>query len=78
MKPRPSLPPIDPAQRYTPEEAALYLRSSRWSVYLDIREGRLAAFKDGKRRYISGHELIRRSDPRAGKPALCAEQPSAA
>ena len=56
-----ALAPIDPHQRYTPDEAAAYLRSSRWSVYLDIREGRLATFKDGRRRYISGAELIRRS-----------------
>lgn len=63
MKSRPALAPIDPNQRYTPEEAAAYLRSSRWSVYLDFRTKRLSFFKDGKRTYVMGAELIRRSAP---------------
>jgi hypothetical protein len=80
MKSRPLLPPIDPNQRYTPEESAAYLRSSRWSVFMDIREGRLASFKDGKRRYIAGSELIRRSSPEwaARKAAETGSEPRAA
>jgi hypothetical protein len=61
MKVRPALPPIDPNQRYTPEEAALYLRSSRWTVYLDFKLGRLEFFKEGARTYVPGEALIRRS-----------------
>ena len=61
LKSHPTLPPIDPHQRYTPEEAAAYLRSSRCSVFRDIREKRLASFTDGKRRYITGVALIERS-----------------
>jgi excisionase family DNA binding protein len=54
-------PPLDPLQRYRPEEAAAYLRVSRWSVFQDIREGRLASIKEGRRRFIPGSELVRRS-----------------
>jgi excisionase family DNA binding protein len=55
------LPPLDPRQRYTPEEAAAYLRMSRKRVFDDIREGRLNSLKEGKRRYIPGTEIARRS-----------------
>ena len=75
MKVRPALPPIDPHQRYTPEECALYLRSSRFSVFADIREGRLESFKDGARRYITGEALIRRSRAPQGQPSAISKQP---
>jgi excisionase family DNA binding protein len=61
MKSRPQLPPLDPAQRYSPEEAAAYLRISRWSVFMDIRDGRLASIKEGRRRFVPGSEIARRS-----------------
>ena len=61
MKARPVLPAIDAAQRYSIAEIALYLRSSEWSVYRDIREGKLHVFKDRGRTYATGAELIRRS-----------------
>jgi hypothetical protein len=61
MKSRPSLPPLDQAQRYSIEEAITYLRSSRKTVFDDIREGRLASIKEGKRRFIPGSEIARRS-----------------
>lgn len=60
-RPDPHLPPLDPGQRYTPEEAAVYLRMSRKRVFDDIREGRLKSLKEGKRRYIPGTEIARRS-----------------
>ena len=61
MKTRPALPPLDPAQRYSIEESILYLRSSRKNVFDDIREGRLATIKEGKRRFVPGSEIARRS-----------------
>lgn len=67
MKARQPLPAIDSAQRYTPAEAASYLKISLWSVFLEIREGRLSSFKEGRRRFISGAALIARS--RAPSPA---------
>jgi hypothetical protein len=61
MKSRPSLAPLDQAQRYSIEETIAYLRSSRKTVFDDIREGRLASIKEGKRRFIPGSEIVRRS-----------------
>jgi hypothetical protein len=60
-KVRAPLPPVDAAQRYTPEESADYLRTSRWSVFKDLREGRLRAIREGRRTFIPGSEIIRRS-----------------
>jgi hypothetical protein len=61
MKARPVLPPLDLAQRYSIEESIAYLRSSRKTVFDDIREGRLASINEGKRRFIPGSEIARRS-----------------
>jgi hypothetical protein len=61
MKSRPVLAPLDPAQRYSIEEAILYLRSSRRTIFSDIREGRLATIREGKRRFVPGSEIARRS-----------------
>ncbi len=61
MKQRPALAPLDQAQRYSIEETIAYLRSSRKSVFNDIREGRLATIKEGKRRFVPGTEIARRS-----------------
>jgi hypothetical protein len=66
MKVRPALPPLDPMQRYSIDETIAYLRSSRKSVFEDIREGRLASIKEGKRRFIPGSEIARRSQVPAG------------
>jgi hypothetical protein len=63
MKQRPELPPLDPQQRYTPEETALYLRRSRKSIFEMISgdNPRLRSIKEGKRRYIPGTEIARLS-----------------
>jgi excisionase family DNA binding protein len=61
MKSRPTLPPLDSAQRYSIDEAIAYLRSSRKTIYDDISEGRLATIKEGKRRFVPGSEIARRS-----------------
>ena len=61
MKPHPVLPPLDSAQRYSIEEAIAYLRSSRKTVYDDIRAGRLRVLKEGKRTFVPGSEIARRS-----------------
>lgn len=66
-KPCPTLAPLDIQQRYTVAESALYLRSSLWSVFRDIREGRLTVIREGARTFIPGSEIARRSriDPEA-------------
>lgn len=61
MKLSPALPPLDTAQRYSIEEAIAYLRSSRFTVFNDIREGRLATIKEGRRRFVPGSEIARLS-----------------
>jgi hypothetical protein len=61
MKARPVLAPLDPAQRYSIPEAILYLRSSRKTLYNDIAAGLLATIKEGKRRFVPGSEIARRS-----------------
>lgn len=55
------LPPLDLAQRYSIPEAIRYLRSSRKTIYDDIAAGKLATIKEGKRRYVPGSEIARRS-----------------
>jgi hypothetical protein len=61
VKQRPALPPLDERQRYSIDEAIAYLRSSRRTLFADIREGRLATIKEGKRRFVPGSEIVRRS-----------------
>lgn len=62
----PAFPPIDPQQRYTILEGIAYLRSSRKTFYDDVKAGRIKLIKDGRRSYVHGTELIRRSAlPRA-------------
>lgn len=55
------LPPLDPLQRYTVPEAARYWRVSRAKLYNDIAAGLIATIKDGKRRFVPGSEIARRS-----------------
>jgi hypothetical protein len=57
----PTLPPIDPNRRYPIEQANQYLAQSRAKTYNDIAAGSLKVIKDGKRVYIPGSEIIRRS-----------------
>lgn len=59
--PHDSLPALDPAQRYTVEEAIRYLRSSRRTIYDDINAGRLAVIKHGRRTFVPGSEIARLS-----------------
>jgi hypothetical protein len=54
------LPPVDAGQRYTITEAIRYLKTSRFTIYGDIAEGRLVTIKEGKRRFVPGSEIIRR------------------
>ena len=61
MKVRPALPPLDPAQRYSIDEAIAYLRSSRKTIFADIKAGNLTTIREGKRRFVPGSEIARRS-----------------
>jgi hypothetical protein len=56
-----TLPPIDPQQRYNIPETALYLRCSRAWVFHLIGEAELRIIRDGRRVYVPGTEIIRRS-----------------
>jgi hypothetical protein len=57
--PRPLL--IDPNQRYTLAETHAALGHSHVKTFQEIKQGRLQTIKDGRRRYVLGSELIRRS-----------------
>ena len=54
---------IDRRQRYSILEACALLRLSRSWVFKEIRAGRIETFKEGRRTYISGATLIKRSRP---------------
>lgn len=55
------LPPLDVAQRYTIPEAGRYLRTSHVTLYKLIDAGELGTIKEGRRRYVPGSEIARRS-----------------
>jgi len=57
--PRPLL--IDPNQRYTLAETHAVLGHSHVKTFQDIKRGTLQTVKNGRRRYVLGSELIRRS-----------------
>jgi excisionase family DNA binding protein len=57
----PLLPPLDPQQRYTVDESCRYLRTSRTTLYEEIRAGLIATITVGRRRYVPGAEIVRRS-----------------
>lgn len=58
---RAALPPLDALQRYSLAEAAAYLRSSKNTLSQDVLHGRIATIQEGRRRFVPGSELIRRS-----------------
>jgi hypothetical protein len=62
-KPPRVVPPlvIDPNQDYSIAEAAAIRRECRAQVYKAITAGTLATFKRGRRRLVSGKELIVRA-----------------
>jgi excisionase family DNA binding protein len=61
MKSLQALPPLDPLQRYTVEEALQYLRTSRQSLYELINSGELPTITSGRRRYVPGSAIIKAS-----------------
>jgi hypothetical protein len=68
-KPRKFLPPppapivFDERLRFTIPETSQLLKQSVPQTYLDLKAGKLHAFKDGRRTYINGSEIARRSRP---------------
>jgi hypothetical protein len=52
---------IDPNQRYTLAETHAVLGHSHVKTFQEIKRGMLQTIKDGRRRYVLGSELIRRS-----------------
>jgi excisionase family DNA binding protein len=61
MTDRRTLPPLNPIERYSIDEACAYLRQSRAKTYQDIRDGRLSIIKDGARSYVPGTAIAARS-----------------
>jgi hypothetical protein len=55
------LPPLDANQRYSMREAERYLRCSHPELYKQIATGHLKTITDGRRRYVTGREIIRKS-----------------
>lgn len=53
--------PLDILQRYSVNEACLYLRTSRATLYKLIATGELPVIKERKRTYISGRSIADRS-----------------
>ena len=51
--------PLDPLRRYDVETALRFLGISRFTLYADIREGRIQSIKDRNRRFIPGAEIAR-------------------
>jgi hypothetical protein len=59
--PTPASIAFDPRQRFTINETAALLRQSRAKIYIDMKAKLLRTIKDGKRRYVPGSEILRRS-----------------
>jgi len=55
------LSPLDERQRYSINEGVNYLRISRARLYEKIKDGEIKTIKDGRRRYITGAEIVRLS-----------------
>jgi hypothetical protein len=53
-------PVFDPRLRYSVDTAAQFLNQSRAKLYIDIREGRLAVIREGRRTFVPGTEIARR------------------
>ena len=63
-KPRKTVPPpgpIDTNRRYSIKVVNELLSQSNSKTYEDIAAGRLKVIKDGKRTYVPGSEIVRRS-----------------
>lgn len=52
---------IDSNMRYSLAETCAILRQSPAKTYTDIAAGNLKVIRDGRRTYVPGSELIRRS-----------------
>jgi hypothetical protein len=52
---------IDLNQRYSLAEAVALLRQSPAKTYNDIKAGTLRVIREGRRTYVPGSELVRRS-----------------
>lgn len=72
------LQPLDLLQRYTPEEAAAYLRCSRARIYDHMRTGALETITDGRRRYVPGWAIAQASGARPDDMAPMAAADGAA
>ncbi|MGO9992851.1 MAG: hypothetical protein ACLPTF_10130 [Steroidobacteraceae bacterium] len=62
MAPRDQLPPLDPLQRYSVNEALQYLRTSRQSFYTKfVNPKRIQVIREGSRCFVPGSEIVRLS-----------------
>jgi hypothetical protein len=67
QKPKP-LPPFDAQLRYTVDEAAAYLKTSRMTVYKLLHSGELEGIKENSRTFISGRSIASKCAPRESTP----------
>lgn len=72
MKRRYDLPPLDPLQRYTVDEALDYLRISRAKFFQDVRREHIRVIHEGARTFVPGREIERLS----ATPPLSAPSPA--
>ena len=65
MATRTTSPPvtIDPQQRYSLAEGFAALRISPAQGFKEIKAGKIKVFKEGRRTFVAGAELIRRAAP---------------
>jgi hypothetical protein len=64
------LPPLDPLQRYSVDEALSYLRTSRQSFYSKlVNTGRIVLIREAGRRFVPGAEIARLSRPAVAQEA---------
>jgi hypothetical protein len=52
---------VDPNQRFSLTEAAALLRQSESQTYVDMKAGNLRVIREGRRTYVPGTEIVRRS-----------------
>jgi excisionase family DNA binding protein len=57
------IPPFDPHLRYTIDEAAAYLKTSRMTIYKLLHSGHVEGIKEGCRTFVTGRSIAARCAP---------------
>jgi hypothetical protein len=69
----PAVPPLDLVQRYTINEACLYLRTSHATLYKMMNAEQIIVIREGGRTFIPGKEIARLSGTEKSSPEISAE-----